>query len=180
MSPKKGKFVIVALVALFCLPIVASAQQQATITGQVQYLERIALPNTATLWVSLEDATTGVKLIRLANQGTLGGKQQPFSYSMPLGSTRVVAGARYRVVAEISDTAQSQDRRYVGVSAPFTVAATGTTNAPAIRASPMGGRLGSPGAGTTSLVIAVVLAGLAGMVALWRRNRTQAPARQTA
>ena len=180
MSLTKGLPVVVVVLLLLSLPVIALAQQQVVVQGQVQYLERIALPGTATLWVSLDDATTGARLIRTVNVGVVGGKQQPFSYSLPLGSVRVVAGARYRVVAEITDTAQSQDRRYAGVSQPFTIAATGTTNAPLIRAIPMPGRLGSPGAGTASIVIALVLAGLAGLIALWRRSRARPLVRQLA
>jgi hypothetical protein len=179
MSLTKGLLVVAAFILLLSLPVVAFAQQQVVIRGQVQYLES-PLPSTAILWVSLDDATTGARLITLANQGVVGGKQQPFSYSMQLASNRVVAGARYRVVAEISDTAQSTNRRYAGVSQPFAIAATGTTNAPAIRATYMPARLGSPGAGTLSLVLALVLAGLAGMIALWRRSRARPLVRQPA
>jgi type III secretion system (T3SS) chaperone YscW len=179
MSIKGIALAMVALALILGGPAVVLAQQKSTIQGSVQYLDA-ALPANATLWVSLEDAATGVDLITLEKEGVVGGKAQPFPFTIELDSSRVSASARYRVIAEITDSEQSRNRLYQGVSVPFAVVVNGTTNVPQFRAFYRPGTLGSPSGGMFRIVVALALAGMAGLIALWRRTRTRPLARQLA
>jgi hypothetical protein len=179
MSIKGIALATVAFALILGGPAVALAQQKSTIQGRVEYREA-ALPANATLWLTLEDAATGVDLITLEKEGVVGGKAQPFPFTIELDSTRVVANARYRVVAEITDSEQSRNRQYRGVSAPFAIAANATTTVPQFRAFYQPGSLGSPSGGSFRILLALALVGLAGLIALWRRTRTRPLARQLA
>jgi hypothetical protein len=179
MSIKGIALATVAFALILGGPAVVLAQQKSTIQGRVEYREA-ALPANATLWLTLEDVATGVPLISLEKEGVVGGKAQPFAFTIELDSSRVVASARYRVIAEITDTEQSRNRLYRGVSAPFAAVANGTTNVPQFRAFYQPGTLGSPSGGMFRILLALALAGLAGLIALWRRARTRPLTRQLA
>jgi hypothetical protein len=179
MSIKGIALATVALALILGGPAVALALQKSSIQGRVEYLDA-ALPANATLWLTLEDAATGVDLITLEKEGVVGGKAQPFAFTMELDSTRVVANARYRVIAEITDSEQSRNRQYRGVSAPFAFAANGTTNVAQFRASYQPGTLGSTSSGSLRILLALALVGLAGLIAVWRRIRARPLVRQLA
>ena len=179
MSIKQMVLATVALALILGSPALVLAQQKSTISGRVEYREA-ALPAGATLWVSLEDASTGADLITLEKEGVVGNKAQPFPFTMELDTARVVAGARYRVIAEITDSEQSQTRQYYGASAPFTIVANGTTNVPQFRATYQPAPLGSTISGSIRILIALALVALAGLVALWRRMRARPLVRQLA
>ncbi|HET9224278.1 MAG TPA: YbaY family lipoprotein [Roseiflexaceae bacterium] len=179
MSIKGSALAMVGLALILGGPAVVLAQQKSTIQGTVQYLDA-PLPANATLWVTLEDAATGADLIALEKEGVVGGKAQPFPFTMELDSNRVVPSARYRVIAEITDSETSRNRLYAGVSAPFAITVNGTTNVPQFRAFYRPGALGSPSGGMFRILAALALAGLAGLIALWRRKRARPLARQLA
>jgi uncharacterized lipoprotein YbaY len=170
----------VALVLMVGGPAIALAQQKATVQGQVQYVGQNTLPPNATLYVSLEDAASGADLIALEKEGVVGGKPQPFSYSMQVDSSRIVAGARYRVIAEITDTEQSQNRIYAGVSVPFAITATGTTNVPLFQLTYWPATLGSYSNGAILILGALGFLALGGLFALWRRMRGRSFTRRPA
>jgi uncharacterized lipoprotein YbaY len=180
MSLKRIVLAGVAFALLVGGPAVALAQQKATIQGRVQYLESSALPANATLWLTLEDATTGADLITLEKEGVVGGKPQPFPFTMEIEVSRVVTGARYRVVAEITNTEQSRSRLYWGASVPFTIATSGTTNVSQFPVRYLPGTLGETGSGAVWILIALGFTVLAGMIALWRRMRARPLVRRLA
>jgi copper homeostasis protein (lipoprotein) len=84
-----------------------SAAQQASVTGTVAYRERIALPPTAIVEVTLEDvwradAATDV-ISRLTMQA---GGQVPMGFELPYEPGRIEEGHRYAVRARILDGAR--------------------------------------------------------------------------
>jgi uncharacterized lipoprotein YbaY len=175
--------IVLATMALALMlggPAIALAQQKATIQGQVTVVTQNVLPPNAFLFVSLEDAATGADLVALEHEGVVGGKAQPFSYSIQVDSSRIVAGARYRVIVEIAETEQSQNRLYSGVSVPFAATATGTTNVPQIQMIYWPARLGSYSSGTMLILIALGFLALGGLFALWRRMRSRSLVRRLA
>jgi uncharacterized lipoprotein YbaY len=145
-NDQTGSTLQVAQITPTVVPSGTPSHGTIVIKGAVQYLGA-ALPANATLWVSLQDAATGVYLIALEKEGVVGGKAQPFPFTMELDSSRVVASARYRVIAEITDSEQSRNRLYRGVSAPFAITVNETTNIPQFRAFPQPGTLGSTAGG---------------------------------
>jgi hypothetical protein len=161
-------------------PAIALAQQKATIQGQIRYVGQNVLPPNATLYVSLEDAATGADLIALEKEAVVGGKAQPFAFTMEIDRSRVVASARYRVIAEITDTEQSRNRLYAGVSAPFAIAASGTTNVPQFQVAYWPATLGSYSSGTILILSALGFLALGALIALWRRMRSRSLMRRLA
>jgi hypothetical protein len=170
MAIKRAAIAAVALLLLVGLPSIALAANltiQGNLTADLQ--NGRPLGNNATLYVRLDNLTTGVPITQFVSQGVVSGKQQPYGYSLTVVDTQITAGNQYRVVAEIVDG--NQNRLYRGVSNSFTVAGTGTTNAPLFQAGPSFGRLGDPSSGTWRIALALLLVAMAGAIALWRRSR---------
>ena len=180
MSIKRIVLVSVVFALMVAGQTVALAQQKVTIEGRVQYLESTALPADATLWLTLEDAATGVDLISLEKEGVVDGNPQPYPFTMEIEASRVVASARYRVVAEITSTQQRLDRLYAGTSAPFTISTTGKTTVPPFRALYQPGRLGGAGSGALWILAAIACIVLWTLIAILRRARTRSLSRQLA
>ena len=168
MVIKRTVLAVLALVLLAVLPSIAMAAN-ITIRGRVEYRDA-ALPSNATLHVRLENATTNEQITTLTSQGVVGGKTAPFSYTITLDSSRINANARYRVVAEIGN---GQQRLYRGVSSPFVVLTTGSTNAPPFRATASFGRIGDTSSGMWMIALAALLALMAGVIAVWRQRRAR-------
>jgi hypothetical protein len=178
MSIKPIVLACLVFALILGIPAVALAQQKGTIQGRVQYLDA-TLPKTATLWIKVQDVATSVDVLPLTKIRVIGNETQPFSYTVTVSN--VVAGAQYRVIADISESEQSQTRLYRGISVPFTIVVNGTVSVPQFRAFANQGPLGgTTGGGTRSILIALVLVVLGCLIGLWRWRRARPLTRQFA
>lgn len=96
--------IALAVVAAMALGASEAAAQTAYITGTVFYRERIALPATAILEISLEDvsrADAPAAVVTSARLESLG--QPPIRFELPYDFTKIDASHRYAVRARIVD-----------------------------------------------------------------------------
>ncbi|NJM07351.1 hypothetical protein HC891_15940 [Candidatus Gracilibacteria bacterium] len=94
-----------ALLAL--LPFTAAAQLNNTITGNVTYLERIALPPNARVTVQLIE-TSGANTRVIAEQAfDTQGRQPPFPYQLTFNPVGINPSNTYTVQARIGNAGQT-------------------------------------------------------------------------
>ena len=96
------KILLLSLTALLGACSSMNSTPQATLDGEVFYLQRIALPPTATLEVSLQDVSLAdAPAVTLAKQsGTIKG-QVPLPFHLSYDPAQVKPGHRYSVSARI-------------------------------------------------------------------------------
>ncbi|MFH0265461.1 YbaY family lipoprotein [Vibrio rumoiensis] len=75
-----------------------------SITGSVLYRERIALPDTAVVSVTLEDVSLADKAAEViaTDSFVTGGKQVPFEFKLDYDASKIVPNHRYNVRAKIA------------------------------------------------------------------------------
>ncbi|WP_417883931.1 YbaY family lipoprotein [Vibrio rumoiensis] len=75
-----------------------------SITGSVLYRERIALPDTAVISVTLEDVSLADKAAEViaTDSFVTGGKQVPFEFKLDYDASKIVPNHRYNVRAKIA------------------------------------------------------------------------------
>lgn len=94
------RFALAVLLAGLAMVMPAMAQRQ-TISGEVTYRERIALPPGATLRVELIDLVTGMAT-RARAEGAVGeGGQVPLSFALGFDTSTIIPGRAYGLVATI-------------------------------------------------------------------------------
>lgn len=102
--------------ALSALPLAAAlggcatimpTEQAVSITGEIAYRERIALPRTAQIEVELQDVSLADAPSRtIARQAfSADGRQVPIAFSMTVDQRRIDDRGRYSVSARITDSA---------------------------------------------------------------------------
>ncbi|KQZ69288.1 hypothetical protein ASE06_00145 [Sphingopyxis sp. Root214] len=87
-----------------CATTPAPAEQSVTVTGSIAYRERIALPPTAQIEVSLDDVSLADAPARnLARQiFKADGKQVPFAFTLTVDKARIEPRNSYAVSARIT------------------------------------------------------------------------------
>jgi uncharacterized lipoprotein YbaY len=99
----------------------APTSQPAAVTGQVTYLQRVALPATAVVEVSLADVSRAdapaevIASQRIETQG----RQVPFAFTLSYDSSRIDSRFTYAVSARITDTGRLlfvSTRRYLVIT----------------------------------------------------------------
>ncbi len=90
-----------ALAALLLIPAPAFAAK-ATLSGQVTYRERIALPNPATLKLQLVDETLPSAPPRVEVEAPIGQGQVPLSFSLGFDDALIIPNHDYALIAAIS------------------------------------------------------------------------------
>ncbi|MFH0256995.1 YbaY family lipoprotein [Vibrio rumoiensis] len=75
-----------------------------SITGSVLYRERIALPDTAVVSVTLEDVSLADKAAEViaTDSFVTGGKQVPFEFKLDYDASKIVPNHRYNIRAKIA------------------------------------------------------------------------------
>lgn len=75
-----------------------------SVTGSVFYRERIALPDTAVVSVTLEDISLADKAAEVIATDSFitGGKQVPFEFKLDYDASKIVPNHRYNVRAKIA------------------------------------------------------------------------------
>lgn len=97
------KIILLGLTALLGACHSMNPAPKASLDGEVFYLQRIALPPTATLSVSLQDVSLAdAPAVTLAEQkGPVNGKQVPLSFHLSYDPAQVKPGHSYSVSARI-------------------------------------------------------------------------------
>lgn len=96
--------IVICAAALLALPAVAGAQGQAAVTGEVFFLEFIALPPTATVNVQLQDVSLADAPATVIAEQTIPGDQgPPYAFSLPYDPAQIQDNRTYAVRATISD-----------------------------------------------------------------------------
>ena len=82
---------------------IIEGQNTATITGNVFYLQRIALPDTATLTVTLSDVSLADKKSEVISQHSYitQGKQVPLPFSLNYALSDIKKGHTYNISAKV-------------------------------------------------------------------------------
>lgn len=100
----------------------------AQVTGTVTYLQRIALPPTATVRVQLVDVSRADAAATVIGEQTIkaDGRQPPFAFAIPYDPARIDPRYTYAVAARIEDAGKLlfiSDRRHEVITrgAPTTV-----------------------------------------------------------
>lgn len=77
--------------------------QMQSISGTVAYRERIALPETAVVTVTLEDVSLADKAadVIATDSFVTGGKQVPFAFKLDYDANKIIPNHRYNVRAKI-------------------------------------------------------------------------------
>ncbi|WP_105903465.1 YbaY family lipoprotein [Vibrio gangliei] len=80
------------------------AAQMASVTGTIAYRERIALPETAVVSVTLEDISLADKAadVIATDSFVTGGKQVPFEFKLDYDANKIMPNHRYNVRAKIT------------------------------------------------------------------------------
>lgn len=75
-----------------------------SVTGNILYRERIALPDTAVVSVTLEDVSIADKAAEVIATDSFitGGKQVPFQFKLDYDASKIVPNHRYNVRAKIA------------------------------------------------------------------------------
>lgn len=97
------KIILLGLTALLGACHSMNPAPKASLDGEVFYLQRIALPPTATLSVSLQDVSLAdAPAVTLAEQkGPVNGKQVPLPFQLSYDPAQVKPGHSYSVSARI-------------------------------------------------------------------------------
>jgi putative lipoprotein len=96
------KFTLLLMTALLGACSSAQLPDKATLDGEVFYLQRIALPPTATLSVSLQDVSlTDVPAVVLARQSGPVNGQVPLPFHLHYDRQQIQPGHRYAISARI-------------------------------------------------------------------------------
>ncbi len=76
----------------------------ASVTGTIAYRERIALPETAVVSVTLEDISLADKAadVIATDSFVTGGKQVPFEFKLDYDANKIMPNHRYNVRAKIT------------------------------------------------------------------------------
>lgn len=94
------RFCIVFVLSLF-LVVSPALAAKITLSGQVTYRERIALPDAATLEIQLVDQTLPTLPPRLDVKAPIGPGQVPLSFSLGFEDSMILPGHAYALVATI-------------------------------------------------------------------------------
>jgi putative lipoprotein len=99
----------------------AVAPASARVTGTVTYLQRIALPPSATIKVQLIDVSRADAPATVLGEQiiTAGGKQVPFTFEIPYDPTKIQPNYSYAVQARIEDGGKLlfiNDQRYAVIT----------------------------------------------------------------
>ena len=101
------KILILSLTALLGACSTMNSTPQATLDGEVFYLQRIALPPTATLEVSLQDVSLAdAPAVTLAKQSGPVKGQVPLPFRLRYDPASVKPGHTYAISARIEDNGQ--------------------------------------------------------------------------
>lgn len=96
--------VVLCTVALLALPAPARGQSQAAVTGEVFFLELLALPPTATVNVQLQDVSRAdVAATVIAEQTIPGDQGPPYAFTLPYDPAQIQDNLSYAVRATIRD-----------------------------------------------------------------------------
>lgn len=94
----------IAALLLILAAVAASRAQETVVTGTLTYRERIALPATAVVDLTLEDVSRADRPDRVvASTELVGVGQPPIRFSLPYESSRIDASGRYAIRARILD-----------------------------------------------------------------------------
>lgn len=90
-----------------CATIMPPSEQPVSVTGSITYRERMALPPTAQVEVTLSDVSLmDAPSKTIARQSfTADGRQVPFAFSLTVDERKIDPRGRYSVSARITDAA---------------------------------------------------------------------------
>ena len=98
------KILLLGLTVLLGACSTMNATPQATLDGEVYYLERIGLPNTATYEVSLQDVSLAdAPAVTLAKQSGQVKGQIPLPFHLTYDPAEIKPGHRYAISARIEN-----------------------------------------------------------------------------
>ncbi|WP_300723876.1 YbaY family lipoprotein [Pseudomonas sp.] len=101
------KIALLSLTALLGACSSMAPAPKATLDGEVYYLQRIALPPTATLEVSLQDVSLAdAPAVTLATQSGPVNGQVPLPFHLTYDPAQVKSGHTYAISARIEDNGQ--------------------------------------------------------------------------
>lgn len=98
-----GLFLVITTLVLGACTEIIKGRDMETVTGTVFYLQRIALPNTAKLTVTLSDVSIADKPAEVISQHAYitEGRQVPLPFTLNYSPTQIKKGHIYNVSAKI-------------------------------------------------------------------------------
>lgn len=156
MTKIRALIALAIIAVLLALPAAALAQNTSTVTGTVNLVPRIALPNNAVVTVQLAELRAGAPALVIAEQTfTTNGAQAPFPFTLQYDKSRINTNSSYIVQGNIKVSSQV---RY-STTTPYRVITQGNPTNMAITMYAVG-TLPNTSGGTNLLLGALLLGAL--------------------